>query len=41
VGFAGLYLVILAVLTVVFTVAFRRKRAEYQDVLDRFHRDRG
>ena len=40
-GFAGLYLVILAILTVVFTVAFRRRRAEYQDALDRFHQGRG
>ena len=38
--FAGIYLAILAVLTVVFTMAFRRKRAEYQEVLDRFHHDR-
>lgn len=36
-GFAGIYLAIFAVLTVVFTVAFRRKREEYQEVLDRFH----
>lgn len=40
VGFTATYLAILAILTVVFTVAFKRKRAEYQEVLDRFHRNR-
>ncbi|MGN0287924.1 MAG: hypothetical protein ACI4B6_09715, partial [Atopobiaceae bacterium] len=38
-GFAGLYLVVLAVLTVVFTVALRRRSSEYQRALDRFHRN--
>jgi hypothetical protein len=39
-GFATIYLVLLAILTVAFTVAFRRRKAEYQEVLDRFHRER-
>lgn len=38
--FATVYLVLLAILTVAFTVAFRRRKAEYQEVLDRFHRER-
>lgn len=37
-GFAGLYLIVLAVLTLAFTYAFRRRRTEYQDMLDRFHK---
>lgn len=38
-GFAGLYLLVLAILTLVFTFAFRKRSVEYQDLLDRFHRE--
>ncbi|MCI6274924.1 hypothetical protein [Tractidigestivibacter sp.] len=40
VGFAAIYLVILAILTAAFTIAFRKEKAEYQEFLDRFHRRR-
>lgn len=40
-GFAAIYLALLAALTLVFTCAFRKSRAEYQEVLDRFHERRG
>lgn len=36
-GFAGLYLIILAVLTLTFSYIFRKRSYEYQDLLDRFH----
>lgn len=38
--FAAIYLAVLAVLTLVFTRIFRRRRTEYQDALDRFHTER-
>ena len=37
-GFAGLYLIILAALTLMFSYIFRKRSHEYQDLLDRFHR---
>lgn len=36
-GFAGLCLSTLAILTLAFTYAFRKRSAEYQDQLGRFH----
>lgn len=36
-GFAGLCLSTLAILTLTFTYAFRKRSAEYQDQLGRFH----
>lgn len=40
VGFTATYLVLLAILTMTFTAAFKQKKAEYQKVLDRFHSSR-
>lgn len=36
-AFAGLYLVVLAALTLMFSYTFRKRTTEYQDLLDRFH----
>jgi hypothetical protein len=40
-GFAGLYLLILSILTLAFSFAFRKRSEEYQDLLDRFHKESG
>lgn len=36
-GFAGPCLITLAILTLTFTYAFRKRSAEHQGLLDRFH----